>query len=206
MSAAIFRRVVSTLVGTGVLLGCALGASPSASASSLYACVKKNGSAHVYAKKPKCKKGESKLSWNSQGAPGKNGTNGTDGKEGAAGKEGPAGPEKLLSFSPLSLENGWIDAAGTERTSPVGYAIDGFGEVHLRGGVESPSPTGAIATLPVGARPLYEIFETSWGWDAETPTFIRITPGGAILVIGTGESLTAVKKFAGLDGVTFFTH
>jgi hypothetical protein len=68
-----------------------------ATASTIYSCKKKNGSLRIVSKSTKCKKGESKLAWNSQGpqgvngANGKNGTNGTNGGPGLTGKEGPAG-------------------------------------------------------------------------------------------------------------------
>jgi hypothetical protein len=57
----------------------------------LYACVKKNGSARVFTKKPKCKKGEKKLSWNNEGPAGKNGVNGTNGTKGTNGTNGTNG-------------------------------------------------------------------------------------------------------------------
>jgi hypothetical protein len=59
--------------------------------------VKKHGAAHIYTKKPKCKKGEGKLSWNNVGPAGKkggdgeNGTNGRNGTSGAYGETGAPG-------------------------------------------------------------------------------------------------------------------
>jgi hypothetical protein len=79
----------------GALLLTALVSAPQAGASTLYACVKKDGSAHIYTKKPKCKKRESRLSWNTEGPAGKNGAsgaNGINGKEGLQGSIGPQGP------------------------------------------------------------------------------------------------------------------
>jgi hypothetical protein len=104
-------------VAAGALLLGALAVAPEAGAATLYACVKKNGTPRVLTtKKPKCKKGETKLNWNIEGTAGKNGlngingingANGKDGKEGKEGKEGKAGapgqPQKAVKFS-SSLE------------------------------------------------------------------------------------------------------
>jgi hypothetical protein len=97
-------------VAAGALLFGALAVAPEAGAATLYACVKKNGTPRVLTtKKPKCKKGETKLSWNIEGTAGKNGingingTNGANGKDGKEGKEGKAGapgqPQKAVKFS-----------------------------------------------------------------------------------------------------------
>src|SRR6185312_9815752 len=89
------RRAMLAAATAGAFLISALAVVPQASASTLYACVKKNGSAHIYAKKPKCKKGESKLSWNTAGPAGSPGSPGSAGKDGAGGKDGAAGKNGL---------------------------------------------------------------------------------------------------------------
>jgi Collagen triple helix repeat (20 copies) len=101
MSTSTNGRAIAVLAAAGALLLAALAAAPQANAATYYACMKKNGTVRVFTKKPKCKKGESKLSFNAQGPAGKNGTNGTNGTNGAngtngtAGKEGSAGKEGL---------------------------------------------------------------------------------------------------------------
>jgi len=85
------RRAIAPLVATGALLIAAFAVASQAQASTLYACAKKNGTAHVFTKKPKCKKGESKLSWNSEGPAGKNGANGASGTNGTNGSNGTNG-------------------------------------------------------------------------------------------------------------------
>lgn len=87
------RRGTAVLVAVGALLTVALAAVPQADAATLYACVKKNGTAHIYAKKPRCKKQETKLSWSTVGPAGKNGLNGANGGNGGNGKEGATGPQ-----------------------------------------------------------------------------------------------------------------
>jgi Collagen triple helix repeat (20 copies) len=94
MSAPIPRRGLAALAAAGALLTAGLAATQ-ASAATFYACTKKNGSAHIFKAKPKCKRGESKLSWNegSAGRNGANGLNGANGKEGVPGREGKDGKE-----------------------------------------------------------------------------------------------------------------
>lgn len=91
------RMRVATLVGLGVLLMTAFAATAEANATVIYACIAKtSGAARIVSKTAKCKKGESKLSWNAQGpagATGETGTTGATGKEGSAGKEGGPGKE-----------------------------------------------------------------------------------------------------------------
>lgn len=79
------------------LMVAALAAASQAQASTLYACVKKNGSAKVYTKKPKCKKGEKLLSWNTVGPAGKNGEKGANGANGTNGA--PGQPQKAVAFN-----------------------------------------------------------------------------------------------------------
>jgi hypothetical protein len=85
------RRGSVLLVAIGALLLAALVTASQAGATTLYACVKKDGSAHIFTKKPKCKKHETKLSWSTEGPAGKNGANGLSGVNGVNGKEGPQG-------------------------------------------------------------------------------------------------------------------
>jgi len=89
MSRPIARRGTFLLASTAALIVAAFAAVPAAQASTLYACVAKNGSAHLYAKKPK--KGEKLLSWNSAGINGASGVNGAPGAPGAAGAKGANG-------------------------------------------------------------------------------------------------------------------
>lgn len=82
------------LAATVALIVMALAGAAQAQASTIYACAKKNGTARVYTKKPKCKKGEKLLSWNTTGPAGKNGANGANGSNGAAGQ-----PQSAVTFA-----------------------------------------------------------------------------------------------------------
>ncbi len=85
-------RVTALLAITGALLVGAFAVAQAADAATIYACVKKgSGTARIVSKKAKCRKGESRLTWSSQGPAGKNGLNGGAGKEGPAGKNGTNG-------------------------------------------------------------------------------------------------------------------
>jgi hypothetical protein len=112
MSTSITRRGILLLAAATISLLAALATASQAGAATYYACVKKNGSAHIYTKKPKCKRGESKLSWNNVGPAGRNGVNGLNGKNGAngvngvSGKEGPAGKEGIPGPFPGTLPQG----------------------------------------------------------------------------------------------------
>jgi hypothetical protein len=92
MSITITRRALVAVAAAGALLLAALATAAQAGASTLYACVKKDGSAHIYTKKPKCKRREVKLSWSTEGRAGKNGANGVSGVNGINGREGLQGP------------------------------------------------------------------------------------------------------------------
>ena len=103
-----------------------------ASAGTLFACVNKNGSAHLFSKKPKCKKHESKLSWNTQGIAG------GSGKEGAAGKNGGNGTN------------------GTNGTNGLDGAVAGFGafetgELNITEDFEPTAIPGLSKKLPAGS-------------------------------------------------------
>jgi hypothetical protein len=97
MSTQIAGRRTAGLIVSGALLLLATFAAgpPQANASKIYACVKKNGTARFVKKSTKCKKGESKLSWNSEGpaGPAGKGLQGIPGAEGKTGSEGKIGPE-----------------------------------------------------------------------------------------------------------------
>jgi hypothetical protein len=143
------RGALALAVTTAVLVG-GLAVVGQAGATSLYACVKKNGSARLFNKKPKCKKGETKLTWNSPGPAGSGGTNGTNGKNGTNGtngtngKEGAAGqPQKAVTF------NQTIASAGSSATlftlGEVGVKLTCGNFIANIATLEGSAPTGSFA-------------------------------------------------------------
>ncbi len=114
------RGALAAAVTTALLLG--LLAASQAQASTLYACVKKNGSAHIYSKKPKCKKGEKKISWNTTGPAGNNGakgSNGANGATGAAGKDGAVAGYSASRETAVNILTGTIEKPITVLTKKV---------------------------------------------------------------------------------------
>jgi hypothetical protein len=99
MSRPIARRSTFLLAAAAALLVAAFATVPAAQASTLYACVSKTGSPHLYTKKPKkCKSKKEKLvSWNTAGPAGSNGTGGANGANGTNGAAGQ--PQKAFKFS-----------------------------------------------------------------------------------------------------------
>ncbi len=122
-------RFVSVLAALALV---ALGVATSAGASTLYACVnKRTGAARLFSYKPRCKRGQARLSWNTQGPAGKNGSNG---KNGATGKSGPTG------------KTGNTGPSGTNATVN-GYSATGSESVAFTGGKEA---TILTKSLPAG--------------------------------------------------------
>ena len=118
-------RILLAAVGAATAL---LACSAAAQASTLYACVKKDGSAHIYAKKTRCHRGEHMLHWNSEGPAGRNGTNGTNGAGGAQGLSGLNGAAAVLSaIGPTVNVSGGTLGTLVSRTLPAGnYVVDGY--------------------------------------------------------------------------------
>jgi len=92
MPTSIHRGRTAVLLASGALLLALLAPAPQAQAVTIYACVKKDGTARFVTRTRKCRKGETKLSWNSQGPAGSNGAAGAPGAAGAEGKAGAQGP------------------------------------------------------------------------------------------------------------------
>ncbi|HST33188.1 MAG TPA: hypothetical protein VLJ80_06665 [Solirubrobacteraceae bacterium] len=115
MSTSVTGRGIAVLAAATISLFGALATASQAGAATYYACVKKNGSAHIYSSKPKCKRGESKLSWNNVGPAGKNGS-GANGANGANGKEGPKGETGAKGEPGLPATTLWsvVDKTGAQ--------------------------------------------------------------------------------------------
>jgi hypothetical protein len=93
MSPSITWRGVAVLAAATFTLFAALATASQAGAATYYACVKRNGSAHVYTKKRRCRRGEKLLSWNNMRPAGRNGRNGTNGETGTNGRNGTNGAD-----------------------------------------------------------------------------------------------------------------
>jgi hypothetical protein len=95
MCTPMIRRSTATLASAGTLLLGVLGAASTTQAATIHACYKRgSGQLRILRAKQRCRKGESRVYWNTIGPPGKNGAtgkNGTTGKTGATGTAGKNG-------------------------------------------------------------------------------------------------------------------
>jgi hypothetical protein len=143
------------------------------------------------------------------GAPGAMGATGATGKEGPGGKEGAPGKDATiptLSWTPVTLENGWITYSGYY--GALSYAKDAQGFVHLSGAINGAGKTSEVfATLPAGFRPTrgtggawVRAASTNGGSDPHLVD-ILISKSGAMEVNNGPE---ANDKFVSLEGVTFY--
>jgi hypothetical protein len=152
------RSALTVIATTTTLLVSALAIAPQAGASTLYACVKKKGgTARFVNARMNCRRGETKLSWNTQGVPGRNGSNGkngaagkngtngkngADGKAGANGKDGANGASSAIvdfSDSPFELTT-TRQAIATVPSLPAGSYI-----LLAKTQIEDTNPTDAVA-------------------------------------------------------------
>jgi hypothetical protein len=131
MSKSIARPRAALIAAATICLLVMLATASQAGAARYYACVKKNGGARIYTKTPKCKPGESKLSWNiggpagRNGASGKNGANGKNAANGTNGANGASG-QNLTSQTPLAAgqsESGSFAVGGNEGLAGQGISF-----------------------------------------------------------------------------------
>lgn len=117
------RRRTAVLAAGGALLLAGVAEAPQAKAETIYACVKRNGAVRIVTKKTRCRRGERKLAWSTQGFPGRNGKNGKNGTNGTNGTNG----QDLTSHTPLpskQSESGFFALGGANSTG--GYVAEGI--------------------------------------------------------------------------------
>ena len=143
-------RGLVALAGAVVLTLLALATAPLADATTIYACVKKQGHAlRLVSRTTKCKKAEAKTSWNTQGPRGRAGANGVVGITGVSGATGPTG---------ATSDGGVVGATGARGAAgPTGIsgAVGETGSVGATGAKGANGATGTAgatgATGPSGA-------------------------------------------------------
>jgi hypothetical protein len=144
---------------------------------------------------------------------GNTGKTGAAGKAGPAGKEGPQGKEgapgaaasiPALSWTTLTLENGWIQYDAFYGAPKATKDVDGF--VHLSGAINGSSKTaGHFATLPAGLRPATEgvwlrAASTNGSSDPHLVDVFITAAGEMEAYEGTGST----DDFVSLEGLTFY--
>jgi hypothetical protein len=116
MSVRFMRRLVAVSCATSVVAAASLAAAPTAGASTIYVCVKKkSGVMRLVDRKAKCKRGESKLTWNQSGPAGPAGKTGATGATGTTGSGGSAGLNGAVAGFSASEPNE-INIAGSTVT------------------------------------------------------------------------------------------
>jgi hypothetical protein len=184
-----------------VIAALALGAlvvTPSAGASTLYACVnKRTGAARLYSYKPRCKRGQERLSWNTEGPAGRNGANGKNGatgKNGSNGKNGTNGPNgtngAVNGYSASGSEVGFTGVEGATiltKSLPAGnYVITAKTVLSATAAAPTGIRTVAACELLDGGPPLDRS-----GWDAELAEDSGTSIGETTLSLEAAVSLKA---------------
>jgi Collagen triple helix repeat (20 copies) len=155
-----------------------------------------------------------------KGNTGANGTNGANGATGATGAQGPAGKEgtpgkegspgkdatfHTLTWTALTLKNGWAPYPGSFYGGTPSFTKDGEGFVHLTGSLSGAGNTSELAAvLPEGFRPpkgAWVAVGNSNGAFNPYSVNVFITPAGELEVVA-GEK--ANDSFVSLEGVEFY--
>src|SRR5690348_5420008 len=181
MSTPTLRRMLMALFAAAALMVGVLAGASAANAKTLYACVKKNGSAHVFCKKPKCKKGESKLSWNTSGPAGKNGANGSNGANGANGAGGaPGQPQSAVAFN-VSSEAPFVEKKFTNLFTLGGVTVRLDCANALIANVNSLEALGAAGTRAVSGMTSSKATNEAPTESFQQPVFnVAVTPTGTV--------------------------
>jgi hypothetical protein len=199
------RRVTAVILAAGALLLAAFAVAPSANAATLYACVKKNGNAHIYAKKPKCRKHETKLSWSTQGAAGLRGAQGLPGSAGATGPEGKVGPLGQTGPAGTARAYALMSTPGSDPCELLPAVTKNFSScTRPETGVYCLTPAASVNPMTAPA-----FVTVEWGFSSgnSLAAFVEDTSAfGGIDVCGTGAYEVRTYNFKGeaTDSVAFY--
>ena len=155
MSSTINRRATIVPTALTALLFGLLAMAPSTGAATLYACVKKSGDAHIYKKKPKCRKGQTRISWGSSGPSGPAGQRrtrweGRAGLRGEAGAGGEAGPPPTTLWAGIS-NKGALVRGGTGTVSATALLEPGAFEVVFDRNVSDCAYMATLGSIEAGS-------------------------------------------------------
>jgi hypothetical protein len=124
MPTSMTRPRAGVLLAAGTLLLAVLALAPRADAATIYACIKKKtGTARFVSRTTKCKRGETKISWNSQGPAGTPGTPGAKGETGSKGETGPAATTLWAVVSETGTLARGSGVVGSSEERPGEYAV-----------------------------------------------------------------------------------
>lgn len=111
-----------------------------------------------------------------------------------------------LTFTTLTMQNGWSDNCFSTGTAGVAKSVDGV--VHLHGGICATAPSSSSPfTLPMGFRPSSDLYLTADMCDSTTGRLV-ITTTGAVTVqtdpnTPAGIANPASQCFTSLAGISF---
>jgi hypothetical protein len=180
------RSALTAVLSASTLLLSGLAAAPQAGAATLYACVKKRGgTARFVSARTNCRRGETKLSWNTQGVPGRNGSNG---KTGAAGKNGTNGKNGA---------DGKAGVNGANGANGVSAGIVDFSDSPF----ELPLTKTAVATLPSVPPGSYILLanaqlENTKPTEAATVHCLLAGDGAVTELVGKGSATTSLTSIS----------
>ncbi len=186
MSKKTTRRASGALITVAACLTSAFGVASAANASTIYACVKKHsGAVRIVSSGAKCKRGEQKLSWNTNGvngAAGKNGATGPQGPAGASGKDGVNGLNGTALAYAHVLATGTLDVAHSKNVSTSSKAA-GTGIFCLKTTVPVTIAFGAVDTSASGGQ--FGALSAVLGGQDETNIVGTFCPAGDNVLAGT---------------------
>lgn len=113
-----------------------------------------------------------------------------------------------LSFTPLTVLSPWTN--GFLASGAPGYAVDGYGVVHLQGEIELYSPCVAAGdsspvafVMPLAIRPTVTLYLTANEYGGATGR-IEIQPNGNVTVqADPSPPVPCVLEFVSLSGITY---
>jgi hypothetical protein len=109
-----------------------------------------------------------------------------------------ASAAQATSFTPLTLENGWVNAPfGTNNAAVANIN----GVVHFKGAIATSGTNSVPFTLPVGFRPATNVFIPVDMCDA-TNGRLNITPNGVVSVQAE-SAFSNAQCFTSFDGASF---
>jgi hypothetical protein len=184
------RRVLLAALPLVLVTGVALAAQPGAqraSSSAIHACVnKKTGLVRIVSASARCRRGESAMTWNAQGARGANGA------PGAAGPQGPAGPAGPSLPSLESLNGVGCHLAGAPGTAALTYDAEGVASLKC-------VPTGGGSSAEIRVN---EFMTGSTG--AASNEFVELVNAGSSAA-DVGGFKVAYRSSAGTSDITLAT-
>jgi len=189
------RRATAALIAAGAMFGPLLILAPRADAATIYACVKKkDGSARFVTRTTKCRRGETKLQWNSEGPAGPRGATGSQGSaglQGAQGVQGNPGPEAKIANLKTASSNTAIQTLFTYGGDSIGVSC---------GRVGNPSHAAFYITgdnvEAVGSE-IVDVKDSTFGQDVDSG-FGFYAPGTSFLGIASEDFEAATGYYAGV--------